>query len=94
MASHGATSAAIALTLSRRRSRHWLFMMLISDSAMFSQLPCLGVSYAFQEFYAHWLMYGALPIERTNSGRRHTARQALSAACSNAAASRYTRNDQ
>jgi phosphonate transport system substrate-binding protein len=41
--SQGATLSATAATLSRRQSRHWLFMMLISDSARFSQLPCLGV---------------------------------------------------
>ncbi len=57
-------------------------------------LVSLCILYASQEFYAHWLMYGALQIEPTNSGCRHTARQALSAASSNAAASRYTRNDQ
>ncbi len=35
--------AAISAWLSSRRSRHCPFMMLISVSAMFTQLPCLGV---------------------------------------------------
>ncbi len=39
--------------------------------------------YASQEFHARSLTYGALQIELTNSGCRHTTRQALIAASSN-----------
>jgi hypothetical protein len=41
--SQAATSRAIMAWLSILRSRHCPFMMRISVSAMFSQLPCLGV---------------------------------------------------
>ena len=43
LCSQEATSAASLIWLSSRRSRHCPFMMRISVSAMFNQLPCLGV---------------------------------------------------
>ena len=39
--------------------------------------------YASQEFHAQLLTYGAAQIEPTNSGLRHTSRQAPTAAASN-----------
>ena len=41
--SHAATWVASLFWLSNRRSKHWRFIMPISVSAMFPQLPCLGV---------------------------------------------------
>src|SRR5271166_6302477 len=41
--SHAATSSVRVCLSEMRRSRHWLDKMLSSDSAMSSQLPCLGV---------------------------------------------------
>src|SRR5208337_3406682 len=41
--SHAATSSVRVCLSEMRRSRHWLDKTLSSDSAMSSQLPCLGV---------------------------------------------------
>src|ERR1700722_17094204 len=43
LSSQAATSSVRVCLSGMRRSRHWPDNTLSSDSAMFSQLPCLGV---------------------------------------------------